>query len=421
MKYKFLDLKSENIITYITDNNLTNKLIDSSRPSKYSISDYHNIYQLFQKSGCSYDTFYEIINYSINNPNKIPKRTALHTYKSKLSKLNINKNMYDKWISDNKDNFIKGDLSIDSMTIFNKSNSILASSHTYKGKKAIKISHIINQNNIPLYCSIDPATVHDSKIAEKIIATNIDSLSNHNITLLGDKGYDSNNLRKLLTDNNCHSIIPINKRRSDAPEIKAIKLKLKTKSELKQKRLMKKQKIYRIKINEQKRELQKIKNMNETDKLSIDEIGNIIKEYVLKINKIKNERQQIQTKLKEQIRNEITKYMNDNNTCECNKYIINRICPSCNKKEICINCNICNNCKKNLTYYKGLENDDIKRYKKRINIEHVNSHLKYGRIILIRDRKIKMLNDTVYNRFIDLMMIWKQKQIYDKDKCIRTL
>ena len=415
MKYKFLDLKSEIIVNYITDNNLSDKIIDSSRSSKYSISEYHNIYQLFQKSGCSYDTFYEIINYSIKNPNNIPKRTALHTYKSKLSKLNINKNIYDKWITDNKDNFIKGDLSIDSMTIFNKSNSILASSHTYKGKKAIKISHIINQNNIPLYCSIDPATVHDSKIAEKLIADNIDSLSNHNITLLGDKGYDSNNLRKLLTDNNCHSIIPINKRRTDIPEIKEIKLKLRNKSEQKQKRLMKKQKIHRIKIKEQKKELQKLKNMNEPDKLSIDEIDDIIKKYELKINKIKTVRQQIQNKLKEQIKNEITKYIN-NNTCGCNKYIINRKCPICDKKEICINCNICNNCKKNLTYYKGLENDEIERYKKRINIEHVNSHLKYGRMILIRDRKLKMLNDTVYNRFIDLMIIWKQKQIYDKNK-----
>jgi hypothetical protein len=420
MKYNNLSKKTDILLNYIKDNKLEDKLIDSSRPSKYTIENYYNLYQLLQESNGSYGSLYRIINYTLDNINCIPKKTSLHTFKSKLSKLDISANIYNKWINDNKNEFIKGDLSIDSMTIFNKSNSNIASSYTYKGKNAIKISHIINEDNIPLICSIDPATKHDSLIAENLISNQIDLFKDNKITLLGDKGYDSNKLRDLLTDNNCYSIIPLNKRRSDIPEIKQLKLQLKAKNEKKQRKLMKKQKQHRKILIAKKKELQKLKNINEVDKISINNLNDIIKQYEIKIDKIKEERHLLPNNLKNTISNEVYKYKQNNNICKCINFDNLRKCPSCNEIKICINCNICNKCNKNLTYYKGLTNDEIERYKKRIHVEHVNSHLKYGRVSIVRDRKTKMLIDTVYNRYLDLMLIWQQKQIYEKKVCMIT-
>jgi hypothetical protein len=74
--------KCQYYIDYINSNDFKNKLCDPNKPAKYDLAIYLHIYFLFQKSGTSYDIFYDIFEYAaLLGPNNYPKRTALHTFK----------------------------------------------------------------------------------------------------------------------------------------------------------------------------------------------------------------------------------------------------------------------------------------------------------------------------------------------------
>jgi len=107
------------------------------------------------------------------------------------------------------------------------------------------------------------------------------------------------------------------------------------------------------------------------------------------------------------IKNEINKLDSKNNQQKCAERQGLRNCPFCEKDTVCNECEKCKNrkCNKNLSYYKGLSNDEIIRYKKRIRVEHFISHYKNGRTANIKDRQKNMLVDTVYNRYTDFLFI----------------
>ena len=51
-----------------------------------------------------------------------------------------------------------------------------------------------------------------------------------------------------------------------------------------------------------------------------------------------------------------------------------------------------------------MTNTEILLYKRRIKVENNFSHLKYGRVARIMDRKINMYENSVYCRLLDLIM-----------------
>lgn len=405
----FLDKKSQYYIDYINSNDLKNKLCDPSKLIKYDLKSYFNLYFLLHKNNISYSNFYEIVDYAASiGPANYPRRTALHTFKVKLSKLNLHKLIHDENITNH--NIITNDCLIDSVTVPNKCNSHLSGTYNYKGKKGVKITHITNDVGYPLISSIDAGNINDAKLGAKIITNNIDILKSNKINLLADKGYDSSIIRNLLINNDCSSIIPKNNRKTDNKVIKDIKCKERKKVNDKRKQLMNKQK----ELNKQKKKKENLKkrlkdnkynknSINDVNNLTLKELNAQIKEILSGLNKIKSKRKQLPINLKETIKRKIIKL----DTMECDEKLGFRKCPFCTHLTVCNKCEKCKKCKKNLLYYKGLTNDEIICYKKRIRVEHFISHFKNGRIATIRDKKVSHLNDTVYNRYTDFLFIKK--------------
>lgn len=383
---------------YINSNDLKDKLCDPNKPAKYNLDTYFHVYLLFQKSGVSYDIFFEIFEYAASlGPNNYPKRTALHTFKAKLSKLNLHKKIHDENITNH--NLITNVCLIDSVTIPNKCNSLLSGIYNYKNKKGSKVTILTNEIGYPILASVDPSNINDAKLGANIITRNIDILREHKVILLADKGYDSSNIRNILTDNGCTSIIPKNTRKTDDKVIKDIKCKERENINIKRKQLMNEQK----ELNKQKKEKENLKNKKDINKLTLKQLVNQIKVILSGLKKIKNKRKQLPNELKENIKNEIKKVDN----MECDEQLGFRKCPFCDHLSVCNKCKKCKKCKKNLLYYEGLTNDEIICYKKRIRVEHYISHFKNGRIANIKDKKVSLLNDTIYNRFTDFLFIKK--------------
>ena len=115
-------------------------------------------------------------------------------------------------------------------------------------------------------------------------------------------------------------------------------------------------------------ECKNIKNKLEND---ITYNNNQIK-YIKKTRKEINKNKKIQ--INEEIEN-ITKLKE----CKCSysKYE----CYKCKNESVCDICNKCNICNKFVGYYKNMNEEDIKYYKKRIRIEHLNSILKRDKLM----------------------------------------
>jgi len=407
MKYKsIISQKSEYYNDYIIANNIAHKLFDPSKHSKYDLKTYLDIYFLFQKSGLSYAVFYDIFKYanSLDSDN-YPKKSCLHEFKNKLARLDLHRTIH----NDHLDEVMTTDLLIDSVNIPNKNNSILANNYNYKGKKCAKITHVVSDIGYPIIPSFDPGNDNDAKIGLKVIKDNISLLKNNNVSMLADKGYDSKNIRDFAYDNGISVIIPQNIRRADNANIKEIKRIEKEKNNNKRKQLMISQKNLRMQLKQKMADRNKIKNKaNKTNikNISLRSLDKIITNITTNIDDIKSERKELQKQLKLNIKNEIIKIdPNNNDDKKCIENMGFRKCAFCDHKKVCNVCEKCKKCKKNLSYYRGLSNDDIIRYKKRIRVEHFISHYKQGRTANLKDKKIKMLVDTTYNRYTDFLFI----------------
>jgi hypothetical protein len=311
--------------------------------------------------------------------------------------LNLHKIIHDQNITNH--NLITTDCLIDSVTIPNKCNSLLTGTYNYKNKKGSKVTIITNDVGYPLLASVNPSNINDAKLGANIITRNIDLLKEHKVNLLADKGYDSSIIRNTLSDNGCTSIIPKNTRKGDNKIIKDIKCKEREKINNKRKLLMNEQK----ELNKQKKNKDNRKNKKDINKLTLKQLDNQIKAILSRLKKIKNKRKQLPNILKENIKREIKKV----DSMECDEKLGFRKCPFCDHLTVCNKCEKCKKCKKNLSYYEGLTNDEIICYKKRIRVEHYISHFKNGRITNIKDKKVSILNDTIYNRFTDFLFIKK--------------
>jgi len=102
---------------------------------------------------------------------------------------------------------IKNDVSfIDSTTIFNK--TCLKDSVSFCSKdrkhKGLKITTIVNENQIPLGISFEKGSVHDVKLVEPTLEKIIKKPEN----IVGDKGYISSELKKKLGQSNIKLVYP---------------------------------------------------------------------------------------------------------------------------------------------------------------------------------------------------------------------
>ena len=146
------------------------------------------------------------------------------------------------------------------------------------------------------------------------------------------------------------------------------------------------------------------KAINKKD-ISKDEFDKILKDFNEEINKIKIERNQLPKLLKQNIKANIEENKEDT---ICKHVSSKRICIRCKNNKMCNNCNCCTKCKKDISYYKGIEDNLIKDYSKiRIKVEHFFSHLKNGRMINVKDRKMHMLKDTIFNGITNSRHSWR--------------
>jgi hypothetical protein len=402
---------------YIVDNNLEDKLFDPNKKMSYNLDTYLYMYFLFQKSGVSYNIFYEILIFgTIFKDTDYPKKSSLNTFKSKLANLNIHHLIHNDHIETN--DLITYELLLDSVTIFNKCNSSNTGNFTYKNKKAIKVSHITNNSSYPLFASIDPGNMNDALIGHALLQNNILPIKEKNVIVFADKGYDTNNIRDLLIDNNCSSYIPKNIRNANSEEIKIIKKHEIELAQTKRTELMKKQKDIRKQINLNKNKIKTIRkkkknpnsDRNNINKIKLKNLNKIIKEHNIQIEIIKKERKDIPIRIKEKIKIEKDKEKdkNDKNECICTDKPNMRECIFCKTNRMCNKCNICKKCKKSLKYYNGLTDEQINKYRLRIRVEHFMSYYKHGRTIDVKDKNRKMLLDTVYNRYTDFIIMRKR-------------
>ncbi len=391
MSIKHLNEKSTLYKQYITNNNLLDHFFDPTKKSTYNIDQYLSLYLLFNQTGISYDNFYLILHTVSLLGHTYPKKSALHTFKQKIAKLKIAENIMNNYVVEH--DKISDVCIIDSSTITNKCNSTIASKFGYKGKKGIKIHQIVNDEPFPLVSSTTSCVVHDSNGAYDLIKNNIDMFRDKNITFYGDKGYDSSNLRNLIESIGCQCIIPKNIRKEDPPAIKQIKDDEKKKTKKVRFSLMKRQK----KIRQHKQKIIKDQKRNKYDA----NIDDIINELDDQLKNIKNERSELAKKHKENITRKVQKEKQH----KCTKRNNTRICIKCSNNSMCNECNVCFKCKKNLSYYRGIDDNDVKKYNKiRIRVEHYFSHFKHGRIAHVNDRKYNMLQDTIHCKQIDFII-----------------
>ena len=166
-----------------------------------------------------------------------------------------------------------------------------------------------------------------------------------------------------------------------------------------QKKERKKHKNY---IKHQRAKLRKKLEKNEIEylnKLIEDNTNN----FNMKINRIHEERSNLNRELKNKITIKIKEFKEKNKkgcVCEYDKIMY----PLCDTLSICNICYNCKECNRDMKYHKDMTKDEIILYKRRIKVENNFSHLKYGRVVRIMDRKINMYENSVYCRLLDLII-----------------
>lgn len=106
----------------------------------------------------------------------------------------------------------------------NGSTNYVNFGYKFKNKNALKISIIGDENNVPLYYSVDKSSNHDNKIMKQIV-NKIDKF-NDSVELIADKGYQNDDKfkNKLFKEKNIKLIHP--KRRTNKNEYCSKKTKL---------------------------------------------------------------------------------------------------------------------------------------------------------------------------------------------------
>ena len=302
-------------------------------------------------------------------------------------------------------------MAFDSSFVQNENcQELVGRSAYFKNRNGVKITNMTDQEGYSLYVSIDGGNKHDSVIGIDLInsITNVDL---RGIYLLTDSGYDQTNFKETCNKINTKCLTTKNSRKADNAEIKLIKKEENEKKAIERKSLTNEQKKER---NKHKRYMirQKAKIKRAKDKEEIEYLDDLIARNKTAMNnnieKIRNTREGLNKKYKAKIMLRI-KELKERNRKECKcDYICNK-CEICKTDTICSVCKVCKNCKKNMKYYLGMTESEIKLYKKRIKVENTFSHLKHGRVAKIMDRKAKVYLDSIYCRIIDLDMFDKKR------------
>ena len=164
---------------------------------------------------------------------------------------------------------------------------------------------------------------------------------------------------------------------------------------------------YKKKAEKDRKMKEKKMGKNNRNNIPIKKLDLLIKKITTRINEIKIERKKLPEELKTGIKSKIKIADLKNTDQKCDELMGFRNCAFCECNTVCNKCDKCKNCKKHLSYYKGLDDIEIIKYKVRIRVEHFISHYKHGRTSNVKDRKIEMLKDTVYNRYTDFIFIKK--------------
>lgn len=207
MKINFIDILVE------TYKKSVNKNQNYAHNIKYSIRDYFN----------------EIIKFTSNSvywrryKGKIDGKT-LNNKHNEFIKAGIYKKAYEtilyKYISNNGINKMKYQI-IDSLFIKNKfCCGNLGRNKYYKNKRGIKVSSIVDSTGIPISLICRKGQIYDSQLFKDtynsiMIITKTkkyQEINKYKQYFLADKGYDTNNIRKLLKEKGYISIIDHNRR-----------------------------------------------------------------------------------------------------------------------------------------------------------------------------------------------------------------
>lgn len=399
---------------YINEHDLGHLFTDiNHKCSRYNISDYLKIYFIFENSGTSYRNFYMIAQYFYSlgvKGNDYPKMTSLNKFKQIMSSNNILNQIHTDYVNDEKVNNNKN-LSIDTSFIPNSNcQEGVGRSAYFKNRNGIKLNNVCDHNGFCLKITIDPGNNNDSLLGKNIISDNSHLFINN--TLLADSGYDSNEIRSLCNTLNCKYIIPKNKRNKDNCVISKIKREEKNKINTERCELMKKQKKERIKHKKYiKRQKDKIKKARYVEDINyLNKLINANKEKINNcIDQIKTKRKSLNTELKNKITIRIRQFKELNKKgCKCEYDYIK--CPLCNTLGICDVCYFCKKCNKDMKYYKDMSKEEIKLYRNRIKVENNFSHLKYGRVTKVNDKKLMMYENSVYCRLLDLIIFDMNKK-----------
>lgn len=401
--------------SFIDDNNLVSKLLDVNNVQAiYTLDIYFKILFLFEKCGASYDIFYAILSigydFGVRNKN-YPKKTSLNNFKNKVADIQLGFLIHTKHINERNKLSNATSLNLDSSFVQNNNcQELVGRSAYFKNRNGLKISNITDQNGYSLYVSIDGGNKHDSVLGIDLInsITNVDL---NGIYLLADSGYDQINVKEACKNINTRCLTTKNLRKGDNAEIKRIKTEENEKKVLERKRLMNEQKKERNKQKRYaKRQRSKIKRIEY--KKEMEYLDDLIARNKMAMNNsienIKRTRRGLNKKYKGIIMMRIKELKEINRKkCKC-EYICNK-CEICKTDTICSVCKVCKSCKKNMKYYLGMTESEIKLYKRRIKVENTFSHLKHGRVAKIMDRKVKVYLESIYCRIIDLDIFDKKK------------
>jgi len=209
------------ILNYIQNNGLEKKFVNvTSIMSKYSLKDYVKAYIIYEKYSFTlraYDMYVKEHNLHF------PKKTQMCEFIQKLSKYSIMKNIYLQHLPKTNSNII----SIDSSFIQNKSNSLhVDRNRHYYNKKGIKVTALVDDNELPTEIKITKASINDAKIANEFV-NEISIKSINNKILLADAGYDSSIIKNTLRKKQCKFIIAKNRRNKKTKKEKLQAKKLK--------------------------------------------------------------------------------------------------------------------------------------------------------------------------------------------------
>jgi len=206
----FDNIINEILITINSNEYLKKIFYNKTNNRKYNIELLINCILYILKMGLTYRAFNILLNF-IDNNIKFPYYTTFYKFYMKLLKYDIIKLTYIRLVKKYKSKNISNKYFMDTTLIVNKLGIDKIGFNVQLLKhKTTKLSIICDNKGIPLNIDICKGSTNDSKIIiNQLIQLSKDKiikLNNKNF-FIGDAGYDSNNIRLILKENNLGKLI----------------------------------------------------------------------------------------------------------------------------------------------------------------------------------------------------------------------